>query len=164
MPKYSCCTSETQGWRFLRVRECAAPKNRKAAHSLNPVSQEAPLRAFTRNKNRKCAALDTIQRSAPSYFTSCRGEFSGFSCEAQYAVAYVLRSLSGFRRPPFRRPDARLREVSAFRPGGGCHWAHPPFSKIILRCRSPPRARAGRGKTISSRNELHASRLGLGLF
>ena len=34
--------------------------------------------------------------------------------------------------------------------GGGCRWAHPPFSKINLRCRSPPRAHAGKEKFISS--------------
>ena len=115
MPKHSCCTSETQGWRFLRVRECTAPKNIRAAHSLNPASSEAPLRAYARNKNRKCAALD-VQRSAPSYIPSCIRKLA-VSDEVQYAVAYVLRSLLGFRRPSVCRPDARLREVSAFRPG-----------------------------------------------
>ena len=32
----------------------------------------------------------------------------------------------------------------SLQPGDGCHWAHPPLSKINLRRRSPPRALAGK--------------------
>ena len=34
----------------------------------------------------------------------------------------------------------------SLQPGDGCHWAHPPMSKINLRHRSPPCAQAGKGK------------------
>ena len=34
------------------------------------------------------------------------------------------------------------------RAGGGCHWAHPPMSKINLRHHSPPHALTGRENNV----------------
>ena len=89
------------------------------------------------------------------------GEFSGFSFEAQYAVAYVAEVPEG--SPQLLAPTVRPGRESRFwlilfeavrtpllhsQPSGGCSWAHPPMSKINLRLHSPPRTQTGKGNSF----------------
>ena len=51
---------------------------------------------------------------------------------------------------PFRfGTECRTLCAKTGRAGDGCHWAHPPMSKINLRHRSPPRTQTGKEKSIS---------------
>ena len=48
--------------------------------------------------------------------------------------------------------EAVRRPLFRSQPGGRCHWAHPPLSKINLRHRSPPRAQTR--KEIDMRGDI----------
>ena len=44
--------------------------------------------------------------------------------------------------------DGEAPSLRKLQPGDGCHWAHPPMSKINLRHHSPPRAQTRKEKSI----------------
>ena len=92
--------------------------------------------------NREYAACETHATHSRSSLR--HEEISGFLLKLLTllrTLTWVPVGVPGSFIPADERPRQRF---GLFGPFGECSWAHPPFSKIALRLRSPPRAHAGK--------------------
>ncbi len=120
------------------IVEACPPARKKERRTLKSYLKRGTAKNPCRNTKRKYAAW--LPRNAPSYFTSTR-KISGFSLEATLRCCVRVWVPDG--NPRLLSPGpicSRGKGFGLSSPFGEYSWAHPPFSKTILRHRSLLRA------------------------